>query len=188
MDEPTLSAALRRGDPAAVSVLFDRYGQRLLRSAYLLCGNETEAQDLTQDTFVQAMRSAHRFRGGSSLYTWLHAILLNLVRHYHRKRRPIVCDDALAREQPDPGAEETPFAADTALAHSRLGAALQTLSLPHREVLILRYFENMRVDQIAAHAGVSRGTVKSRLHYAIAALQRQLPEELNVFTAAGTKG
>ena len=83
-DDQRLAAALKRGEPAALEGLLERYGTRLLRSAMLLCGNETEAHDLVQDTFVEAVRSAHRFRGNSGLYTWLHSILLNLTRHYHR--------------------------------------------------------------------------------------------------------
>jgi len=69
-----------------------------------LCGNETEAQDIVQDTFLQAIRSIHRFQGRSSVYTWLHAILLNLSRHYHRDRKRIVYDDELADREapPDP--------------------------------------------------------------------------------------
>ncbi len=54
--------------------LIESYGDRLLRSACLLCGDETEAQDLVQETFVQALKSAHRFRGDSAVYTWLHGI------------------------------------------------------------------------------------------------------------------
>ena len=84
MDEEQLVTALKGRDPRVVQELVNSYGDRLLRSAFTLCGNQTEAQDLVQDTFVEAMRSAGRFQGRSTLYTWLHAILLNLTRHYHR--------------------------------------------------------------------------------------------------------
>ena len=73
--EESLVAALKGRDPASLDALIETYGTRLLRSAALLCGNETTAQDLVQDTFVEAYRSLHRFRGQSSLYTWLHSIL-----------------------------------------------------------------------------------------------------------------
>jgi len=61
MDAEKLVAALRAGEPAALQELVESFGDRLLRSATLLCGNETDAQDLVQDTFVQAARSARRF-------------------------------------------------------------------------------------------------------------------------------
>jgi hypothetical protein len=68
------AAALKGQDPEAVEELVNSYGDRLLRSAFLLCGNETEAQDIVQDTFLQAIRSVHRFQGRSTIYTWLHAM------------------------------------------------------------------------------------------------------------------
>lgn len=56
----------------------------------------------------------------------------------------------------------------------------------HREVVVLRYYENMKIHEIASHAGVSVGTVKSRLHYAVRSLERLVPGELNLFAAEGT--
>jgi len=180
MDEAQLIAALEGRDPEAVQELVNGYGERLLRSALWLCGNETDAQDLVQDTFLQAIRSVHRFQGRSSVYTWLHAILLNLTRHYHRDRKKIVYDDELAGGEislPDP----TPSPSDAGIASSALFEALGRLSAAHREVIILRYYENMKLHEIARHLGISRGTVKSRLHYAIAEMQKLLPGELNLF-------
>jgi len=186
MDERALIAALRNQDPAGVQVLVDAFGQRLLRSAFLLCGNETDAQDLVQDTFLQAFRSGHRFGGRSSVYTWLHAILLNLSRHYHRDQKRLICDDELARRD-TPIPEQGPLQGDAEVASSALMDALRRLSEPHREVLVLRFFEDMKIHEIAALLGISRGTVKSRLHYAIAEMQKLVPAEMNLFGSEGTK-
>src|SRR5215469_7516780 len=90
MDERKLVAALKNQEPEAVQELVRAYGDRLLRSAFLLCGSETDAEDLVQETFLQAIRSTRRFGARSTLYTWLHAILLNLSRHYHRERKRLV--------------------------------------------------------------------------------------------------
>ena len=68
MDEADLVGALKNGDSAALESLVETHGTRLLRSAMLLCGNETHAQDLVQETFVQAVRSIRRFRGQAGLY------------------------------------------------------------------------------------------------------------------------
>jgi len=186
MDPEKLAAAFRAGDPVALEELVERYGDRLLRSAALLCGKEADAEDLVQDTFVEAARSAPRFRGQSSLYTWLHAILLNLTRHYHRSRSRISYDEEVGDAEAMV-ADEATARMDVAVAGSALTAALRRLSAPHREVIILRYYEDMKIDEIAAHSGVSKGTVKSRLHYAIAELQKLLPDEMNLFGAGGTK-
>ncbi len=186
MDEDLLVRGLRTQDSAAVQELVACYGDRLFRSACLLCGDEAEAQDLVQETFLQAVRSAHRFGGRSSLYTWLHGILLNLTRHYLRDRKRLVYDEDLARQEPA-SPEERPSQLDTELTAGALTDGLRRLSAPHREVLILRFYEDMKIHEIASRLGISKGTVKSRLHYAIAEMQRRLPGEMNLFGPCGTE-
>jgi len=176
MDEDQLVAAFKGRDPAALRELVSIYGDRLLRSAFTLCGDETEAQDLVQDTFVQALRSADKF----------HAILLNLTRHYHRDRKRIIYDDALAVREVS-SSEESPPQSDCGTASSALSEALRRLSAAHREVIVLRYYEDMKIHDIARHLRISKGTVKSRLHYALAGLHKLLPEELNLFGTCGTE-
>src|SRR5262245_12220743 len=136
MDQDKLTAAFKAGDPAALQELVERYGDRLLRSACLLCGNESDAEDLVQDTFVEAARSAHRFHGRSSAYPWLHAILLTLTRHYHRRRGKIIYSEEIKVVEPAENIE-VPSALDLDNARSALTIALRQLSAPHREVLVL---------------------------------------------------
>ena len=186
MDEEQLVLGLRNQDPDTVQALLASYGDRLFRSACLLCGDQAEAQDVVQDTFLQAVRSAQRFRGQSSIYTWLHSILLNLTRHYHRDRKRIVYDEGLALQEVAPP-EETPNRLDVEASSSALVDALRLLSAPHREVLILRFYETMKIHEIAAHLAISKGTVKSRLHYALAEMQRLMPGDMNLFGARGTE-
>lgn len=186
MDEAELVAALRVGDPTALEVLVEMHGQRLLRSATLLCGNESAAQDLVQDTFVEALRAIHRFRSKASLYTWLHSILLNLARHHYRDNQRLVFDNKLPQHEV-PVLEPTPSASDLQVAAAEITAALQQLSSAHREVLVLRYYEQMKIQELALHLCVSKGTVKSRLHYAIREMQKLLPPEMNLFGPGGTK-
>jgi RNA polymerase sigma-70 factor, ECF subfamily len=185
-DDQALLAALKSHHPSALDALIETHGTRLLRSATLLCGNETNAQDLVQDTFVEALRSVHRFRGQSSFYTWLHSILLNLTRHHRRDNRRLIFDNELAT-QDVPVVEEQAASLDLETATSELKRALRQLSDPHREVLVLRYYEQMKIDEIARHVGVSTGTVKSRLHYAVREMQKLFPAEMNLFGAGGTK-
>jgi RNA polymerase sigma-70 factor (ECF subfamily) len=80
MDEEQLVQGLRSQEPGAEQELVASHGDRLFRSACLLCGDQAEAQDLVQETMLQSVRSAPRFRGCSTVYTWLHGILLNLTR------------------------------------------------------------------------------------------------------------
>ncbi len=185
-DDQALLAALKSRDPGALETLIETHGTRLLRSATLLCGNQTDAQDMVQDTFVEALRSVHRFRGQSGLYTWLHSILLNLTRHHHRDNRRLIFDNELAA-QDVPVTEEQPNSLDLETAGAELTRALRQLSDPHREVLVLRYYEHMKIEEMARHLGISKGTVKSRLHYAVREMQKLFPAEMNLFGAEGTK-
>ena len=186
MDEEQLVQGLRSRDLAAVRQIVASYGDRLFRSACLLSGDQAEAEDLVQETLLQAVRAASRFRGGSSVYTWLHGILLNLTRHYHRDRKRMVYDNELACQTAS-APEERPSALDLEASSSALANALARLSGLHREVLVMRFYEDMKIHEIAAHLGISKGTVKSRLHYAIAEMQQRLPAEMNLFGAGGTE-
>ena len=184
MDEADIVAALKGGDTSAVEELVCLHGDRLLRSAYLLCGNEADAQDLVQDTLILAFRNARRFRGKSALCTYLYGILLNLTRHYHRKRKRMVYTD----QPPDLASPEPSVSCDpdADAASSALMEAIRQLSPAHREVVILRYYEEMKIHEIATYIGATKGTVKSRLHYAVSHLRQLIPKELNLFSANGT--
>ncbi len=184
--DESVAAALKRRDPASIEMVIETLGTRLLRSATLLCGNETLAQDLVQDAFVEACRSIHRFRGQSSLYTWLHAILLNLTRRHFRDNKRLVSENEVALSEL-PAAEIESSALDLEFASTELARALGRLSSAHREVMVLRFYEQMKIADMARHLGLSTGTVKSRLHYAIQELRKNLPVELNLFGAGGTK-
>ena len=186
MERDRFVAALRGQDPEAARELVDACGERLFRSAFLLCGHEADAKDLVQETFLQATRAVSRFRGQSSVYTWLHGILLNLTRHYHRDRKrslfePVSPESERLVESPPAFSQ-----ADVNTSGSALREALTKLSDVHREVVVLRYYENLRIGEIAANLGVAEGTVKSRLHYALEELQRLLPAEMNLFGPEGT--
>lgn len=171
-------------DASGIAEFINSHGNRLVRSAYLLCGDETEAQDLAQETIVQAIKSRQNFRGESGVYTWLHAILLNLCRRHYRKQKRIVYDDEAALKeivQPDiAGNLDREFCA------TRLALAIQQLSPEHREVIVLRFYESMKLEEIARQIGASKGTVKSRLHYAVRCLEQLVPKEMNLFVSDGT--
>lgn len=184
MNDDQLVAALKAQDASAVQELVEVHGDRLLRSAFQLCGNEAEAQDLVQETFLQAIRAAQRFQGRSTIHTWLYGILLNLSRQYHRRHHRLVYDDDLLDKEM---AEENPGTLDAGTAAAALRDGLQKISDTHREVIVLRYYEDMKIQEIAEHLGISKGTVKSRLHYAIQELQTFLPAHMNLFDANDTQ-
>ena len=184
MAEVQRASPPRTPESIEIEELIEEHGNRLLRSAYLLCGDEAEGQDLVQETFVQALKSAHRFRGESAVYTWLYGILLNVCRRHLRKQSRIVLDEGRVLRQTFESTQadhvDQDFCAVT------LAQAVKNLSSEHREVIVLRYFENLKIEKIAVLAGVSQGTVKSRLHYAVRHLERLIPKEMNLFASGDT--
>jgi len=184
MAEIPSGSAQKAADSFNVEEFIDAHGDRLLRSAYLLCGNETEAQDLVQETLLQAIKSWQGFRAESALYTWVHGILLNFCRRHRRKQKRLVYDWEIVLKETLQS--DHAHQMDQDFCAARLTKAMQELSQEHREVLILRYFENMKIQEIARQTGVSSGTVKSRLHYAVRCLEQLIPQEMNLFPSDST--
>jgi RNA polymerase sigma-70 factor, ECF subfamily len=180
MTDSEILAGLKRGDANASAELVDLYGDRLLRSAFALCGNESDAQDLAQEALLQAVKSARRCRGTSTVYTWLHGILLNVTRRFFRKQRRLTYVAEVPEERTSP--PEAGARLDAGRASNAITRALRALSYPHREVVILRYYEELSVKEVAKRTRTSQGTVKSRLHYALRHLRELVPGELNRFT------
>jgi len=181
MSECLLAERLRAGETDAVEQIVIDHSDRLFRSAMLLCGNPSRAEDLVQETFFQACRSATRFRGTSAIFTWLYGILLNVHRKQSRKAFRLVFRQDLPEDELDP--EQTPDRSADADAIAALVAdQLLKLSVKHREVIVLHYYEHASVEEMARILQVGKGTVKSRLHYARERLRILLPEELNLIS------
>jgi|WetSurMetagenome_2_1015567.scaffolds.fasta_scaffold239191_2 RNA polymerase sigma-70 factor, ECF subfamily len=167
-----------------IEELVQNHGNRLLRSAYFLCQSEADAQDLVQETFCQAMGSFNTFRGDSQEYTWLCGILRNQFLNYCRRKKRWFSLEMIFNhpaEKVDPWPE-----IDKAERHRQLKSALSRLPAKHREILVLRYVEEMKVDEIAGLLNLAPGTVKSRLYHATREMQKRLISVKQiVFQAAG---
>jgi RNA polymerase sigma-70 factor, ECF subfamily len=171
----------RLGEIRAMDLLVSRYYPVLYRFAYRMLREREAAEDVAQETLLRAYRSAARFRAGTRFSTWLLAIAANLCRTelHRRARRPERGWEGL-EEREAPGSVEG--AALRRLEAERVDRALRALSPDHRLVVVLFYFEGMSQPEIARTCGCAVGTVKSRLHYALARLRRLLlttgePEE-----------
>ncbi|MBE7558513.1 sigma-70 family RNA polymerase sigma factor [bacterium] len=182
-DDAALVDACRSGSEAAFRELVERYRERVYRIAYRIVGNEAEAEDVAQETFVKAHRGLGGFAGRSSLFTWLYRITRNVALDHVRKARGgrLVSLDARAEEDdralsevlPDAAPSPTQTAADAEML-LRVRQALEELSEKHRTVLELREFEGMSYQEIAETVGCNVGTVMSRLFYARNQLARRL--------------
>jgi len=166
------------GDEKTVGLLVERYGPRLLTAATLLCGNRTDAQDLMIETLQRAVRAINKFQESSSFFSWLYGILFNLNRMAWRKR--VRSRVTYTDELPDV-AEDVPHVGnglDAAAAADSLAAAVRQLSEPLQAVVVLRYYGEMSIAEVAETLKISPGTVKSRLFSAAARLRELIPEEM----------
>lgn len=173
----------RGGDGEAFCRLAGEEEGRLLRRAWVLCGDPGLAEDLVAETMVAAWQGLSRFDGRCRFSTWLHAILLR--RHWKQTRaarsRPVSAT-RLAREERERGEDRLRGQADPeadALAGVvedevlwRVRDALAGLREEHRAVLTLRFFEEATLEEIAAALELPVGTVKSRLHHGLEKLRR----------------
>lgn len=163
-------AAVARGDEGALGILVGRYGARLHAHLARLAGSADDADDLLQETWLRVARSAHAYEPGRPLRPWLYGIASNLARDLHR-RRAVRGRHALERRAADPPPARSP------LERIDLGRRLARLPDRLREVVLLRYYEDLSEAEMAEALGVPRGTVKSRLHGAIRELKRGWRDE-----------
>ena len=183
LDTPALLAQARQGDAAAFCRLMEPLEARLLRQAVALCRDPSAAEDLVSETLVQGWKSLASYNETCRLSTWLYAILLHRYQKSLRaaRSRPVplawlpLADANKHREahQVLPTAEASPA---MALAREELAAelrrAVESLPEKHRQVVLLRFFEDASLEEIASALDCSVGTVKSRLHHALEKLRR----------------
>jgi len=174
-DSPLLLERAQAGDTEAFCELCRLHETRLLRQAASLCGNAIAAEDLAQETLIEAWKCLSRYNRRCRFFTWLCAILLNRYRNTLRERRPLPFS-ALADSQSGgndplekfPDAQAWPD--QVAEAHDRAALVrkcIQALAPKHQQVVYLRFYVDDSLDAIAAAVGCSVGTVKSRLFHAL---------------------
>jgi RNA polymerase sigma-70 factor (ECF subfamily) len=163
-------------DPVVIEALVSQYHPFIYRLALSILDDPDEAEDAAQEAFIAATMNLDRYRGESSLKTWLYAIALNTCRGHLRKRKARQtmrktwnAVQALISRPPTPEESALRNEADT-----RLWEAVDELGEKHRLPVILRYVHSMSVPEIAQVLGINEGTAHSRLHYARRKLQGRL--------------
>lgn len=175
-DLADLVAAARGGDRAAFDALVRATSTATYTLAYRLTGNEEDARDVVQDTYLRAFRSIRRFRGDAQFTTWLYRITANCAATYTGRRarhrhEELPEDAAVVDLHPD---RDPQIRADRAAAATDLQAALALLPAKLRAVIVLRDIYDLPHEAIAAELGISESAAKVRLHRA----RRRLREEL----------
>jgi RNA polymerase sigma-70 factor (ECF subfamily) len=186
-NDPGLVTRTRAGDTDAFRVLVERHSRPLFRLAYRMTGNQQDAEDVVQDSFLRAYKQLGRFDERASFGTWLYRIAVNcsldLVRS--RKRRnelpPRVRrvppadsgadDPTLALPSHDPGPDRLAMSGEVG---DRVAAAMTELSTSERTAFVLRHFEGMCIEEVSRVLGCQSGAAKHSVFRAVQKLRRAL--------------
>ncbi len=180
-----LVSRLKAGEDAAFEELVRTYSTRLLSVSRRILGSPEEAKDVVQETFLAAFQSLERFRGESSLGTWLSRIAVNqcLMKLRSRRRKPEQSiEDLLPTFLPDGHQVRESALWEVSISnevernevHSLVRRAIDRLPASYRTVLLLRDIEELSTEEVAGMLGVTSNTVKVRLHRARQALRTLL--------------
>jgi RNA polymerase sigma-70 factor (ECF subfamily) len=175
-----IAKGLKRNDPELLDQLIEQYQHRLLRYLLFLTGKREVADDLFQETWMRVLQRGAQFNGKARFDTWLFTIARNLVIDLSRKRQMASLD-----EMSEAGEDERPFEVvmdgpspldqfRTREDRAEVAEVLLTLDTNYREVLTLRFHEEMSLEEIACVTRAPLSTVKSRLYRGLAALKPEI--------------
>jgi RNA polymerase sigma-70 factor (ECF subfamily) len=176
MTEPQIDGriieACRRGDREAFRLLFEAYKDRVYSIAlHFLRGDSAAAEDVAQEVFLRLFTRIGQYRREAEFATWLYRVVVNAcVDEQRRRRRFAPCEDMGALPDP-PGAEED---ADRAEVAREVQSAVADLKPEMRATVLLKYFEELSYEEMAAALGCSKGTIASRLNRCHKILARKL--------------
>ena len=182
-EKKALAQGLRRRDPELLDRLIEQYQYRLFRYLVYVTGSRERAEDFFQETWIRVLERGHQYDGKFKFEAWLFTIARNLVIDWQRQKKMQSLD---ALTDPEQGAPmEFADADDPSPLHlvlkgeeeATLQASLQQLHAIYREVLLLRFQEELGLAEIAAVLGAPISTVKSRLYRGLAELRGLLAEK-----------
>jgi RNA polymerase sigma-70 factor, ECF subfamily len=179
-DTQEIARGLRERNVALLHALVAQYQYRLVRYLVFLLGTRDGVDDLVQETWLRVLERGRTYNGNSRFEPWLFTIARNLAIDLSRKHKTVsldsndLTDEALPRLSPI-SSEPSPFeqAARTEDAQ-RLAQSLQSLEPVYREALVLRFQEDLSLQEMADVVGASVSTASSRIYRGLAALRAQL--------------
>lgn len=174
-------ALARTGDSEAFRLLVERYSRSIFHLAYRMTGNEQDAEEVVQETFLRAYGGLRRFESRAGFGTWLYRIAMNcsldLIRARQRQedhRGPAVpegSDETTSLPAGDPAPDRLVFSAEIG---RRVNAALARLGPMERAAFVLRHFEGMSIEEISRTLGVRASATKNNIFRAVQKLRRAL--------------
>jgi RNA polymerase sigma-70 factor (ECF subfamily) len=172
-----LARRVQHGDLSDLAVLVQRHHSPLLGFLYRFTGGDRLlAEDLTQETFLRALRSIQQYRPTQRFKPWLYAIAVNVARDHFKRadtRYAVALTDEEFTSLADPIELDDSIADDS----QRVAAAIRALPVHQREALILRYYQDLSLAEIAETLAIPIGTVKSRLSLGLRQLRLWLKDD-----------
>jgi RNA polymerase sigma-70 factor, ECF subfamily len=184
-ENQTLARGLQRRDPDLLDRLIEQYQFRLFRYLVYITGDRTRAEDFFQETWIRVLERGHQYDGKSRFEGWLFTIARNLVIDWQRQRKIQSLDALTASDQAHPlqvKDERATSALDAVLnteQDAQVQDAMSQIPAVYREVLLLRFQEELQIEEIAAVLGAPPSTVKSRLYRGLEALRTTLEPRIS---------
>lgn len=180
-NDSAVVAQVLAGDRDAFRVVVERHSQSLFRLAYRMTGNEQDAEDVVQETFLRAYRRLNKFESRSSFSTWLYRIAVNCSLDQSRKRRqqddrqvspnPELPDPMLALPSTDPSSERLAISAEV---RRKVEATLNELTEKEKAAFVLRHYEGMSIEEVGRAMGLRANAAKNNIFRAVQKLRRAL--------------
>jgi len=167
---------VEKNDSDSHRALFEAYYKRTYAVAFNILRQRETAEDITQDAFVKAFQNIHQLQDGSKFGAWLAVIVSNLARNHLKREKRIYFTDDEASMQSGSESNYTEEEAMRRLEVDRVRKAVRKLPVEHYQVVVLQYYYDLKVEEIASMLKISPGTVKSRLFRA----RRKLAGELEL--------
>jgi len=161
--EAALLKDLRAGVPMAVEYWFKIYHPKLLSFVVAKVSQDSDADELVQETFLNALKQLPLFRSESQLMTWMQAIARHEIADYFRKKYAKKAIQALSLNDAFVQALLPTKVSDSHETSERVKLAIQTLSLQHRELLLLKYIDGKKIEEMAAELHKSVKSIESEL-------------------------
>ncbi|MFC1978838.1 sigma-70 family RNA polymerase sigma factor [Chloroflexota bacterium] len=172
-DEKNVVERAKNGDQNAFAQIYEEYFDRIYRYIAVRLGDRTEAEDLTEQVFLNSLESIRSFKWrGTPFSAWLFRIAHNQIVDYHRKmskRQNLPLDEAILS-----GGVDTAAAAELSLTMDELKVAIEKLTELQRQTILLRFVSGFSIAETAKSLGKSDGAVKALQHSATAALRKAL--------------
>ncbi len=177
MEQSEVKKLVRQNDNEARRALFEAFYGRTFAVVYNILRRRENAEDITQDAFIKAFQSIDQLQDQAKFGAWLTVIASNLARNYLKREKKIILTDELPETSTGSFSNDTEEEALRGLEIDRVRKAIRKLPPEQYQVVVLQYYHNLKVEEIASMLGIRAGTVKSRLFRAREKLAGELELE-----------